>query len=136
MKHGKKHKEKKSSKSSKKSKKSDRKEKKLKKKEKLKRDKKLAKALKTVKEAPISNDKDCSKIDPVGEVDEFCGPSIGMDAIWNWIEVCTKPFHVNVIRLFSADLMNRAKCPETKAEYDHRQSQIKRVVDPETGRIR
>lgn len=32
--------------------------------------------------------------------------------------------------------MNRAKCPETKAEYDHRQSKISRVVDPETGRIR
>lgn len=32
--------------------------------------------------------------------------------------------------------MNRAKCPETKAEYDHRQSKITRVVDPETGRIR
>lgn len=32
--------------------------------------------------------------------------------------------------------MNQAKRPETKAEYDHRQSQIKRVVDPETGRIR
>lgn len=32
--------------------------------------------------------------------------------------------------------MNRAKCPETKAEYDHRQNQIKRVVDQETGRIR
>lgn len=34
------------------------------------------------------------------------------------------------------DLMNRAKCPETKAEYDHRQNQMKRVLDPETGRIR
>lgn len=34
------------------------------------------------------------------------------------------------------DLMNRAKCPETKAEYEHRQSQIRRVVDPETGRVR
>lgn len=32
--------------------------------------------------------------------------------------------------------MNRAKCPETKAEYDHRQNQMKRVLDPETGRIR
>lgn len=32
--------------------------------------------------------------------------------------------------------MNRAKCPQTKAEYDHIQSKIKRVVDPETGRIR
>lgn len=32
--------------------------------------------------------------------------------------------------------MNRAKCPETKEQWEHRQSQIRRVVDPETGRIR
>lgn len=32
--------------------------------------------------------------------------------------------------------MNRAKCPETKEQWDKRQSQIKRVVDPETGRTR
>lgn len=33
-------------------------------------------------------------------------------------------------------LMNRGSRPETKAEYDKRQSLIKRVHDPETGRIR
>lgn len=32
--------------------------------------------------------------------------------------------------------MNRAKCPETKEQWEHRQSHIKRVVDPETGRTR
>lgn len=32
--------------------------------------------------------------------------------------------------------MNRAKCPETKEQWDKRQSLIKRVVDPETGRTR
>lgn len=34
------------------------------------------------------------------------------------------------------ELMNRAKCPETKEQWELRQSQIKRVVDPETGRTR
>lgn len=34
------------------------------------------------------------------------------------------------------DLMNRGNRPETKDEYDKRQSHIRRVEDPETGRIR
>lgn len=32
--------------------------------------------------------------------------------------------------------MSRGSRPETKAEYDKRQSHIRKVEDPETGRIR
>lgn len=49
-------------------------------------------------------------------------------------------WHLELIVHFSfdrkLDLMNRAKCPETKEQWDKKQSHIRRVVDPETGRTR
>lgn len=122
MKHDKKHKKNKSSKRSKKSKKTDRKEKKHKHKQKKKISKKLEKELKNSEEMQV-------KVPAKPDEDDYCGPSIG-----NGIGTCclVKIF----INFYISDLMNRAKCPETKAEYDHRQNQIKRVVDKETGRIR
>lgn len=133
MKHGKKHK--KSSKSRKKSKKSDRKEKKQKIKEKLKRDKAL-KATQKIMPLVVSKEevKIVNQTQDTVDNDEFCGPSIGMRFIIRMIR-SIEDIQLKLKSMF-ADLMNRAKCPETKAEYDHRQSKITRVVDPETGRIR
>lgn len=134
MKHEKKHKKKKSTKSSKKSKKSDRKDKKQKHKEKKKRDKRVKETLKTFIEQPPERTNQCAPVDTTNESDDYCGPPIGMMSIFagffKW------DFKSSSVLNQLSDLMNRAKCPETKAEYDHRQNQMKRVVDPETGRIR
>lgn len=107
--------------------------KKAKKKEKKKREKRLKEQMKSVKkvETVVSKPETALPIlEPVhDEVVEDCGPSIGK------FSAAFRRTSLDSIGAIS-DLMNRAKCPETKEQWDKRQSQIKRVVDPETGRTR
>lgn len=60
--------------------------------------------------------------------EEDCGPPICKLQLQL---LCSKIFSLKFL-----GLMNRGSRPETKAEYDKRQSRIQRVQDPETGRIR
>lgn len=116
-------------------KRSERKIRKKAKKEKKKREKRLKEQMKSAKKAerlvpkpetapalPVVNDED----------DEDCGPPIGKFGCHLFRKQNTNRYFFP----FNPDLMNRAKCPETKEQWDKRQSQIKRVVDPETGRTR
>lgn len=117
-------------------KRSERKIRKKAKKEKKKREKRLKEQLKSAKKAEtvVSKPEPAAVVPVQEENEEDCGPPIGK---FGRIQYWSKRFHVyRLPHQQNADLMNRAKCPETKEQWDKRQSQIKRVVDPETGRTR
>lgn len=106
-------------------------QKKAKKKEKKRREKELKKQIKLLKNRDKKKQETVPEtLKEETEIEEDCGPSIGKQ---NYIEIESIIF---VSRNAFADLMNRAKCPETKEQWELRQSVIKRVVDPETGRTR